>query len=119
MPNSRPKSVAIEFDTFRNSGYDVENGVSIPVFDPNGNHVGIDLNGAAQSVATATTPGYVALNGNPWNVWVDYNGSAKLLEVRMSQGTTRPATTALFYTVDLSQILSQRPTRPATRLRGP
>lgn len=108
LADSRPNSLEIEFDTFSNPGADSQNGVNIPVYDPNANHVGINLNGAARSVATASPPGNVSLNGNPWNVWVDYNAPAKVLEVRMSQTMVRPAAATLSYSADLSRVLGHQ-----------
>ena len=93
--NGLGKSLGIEFDTFQNA------------WDPNSNHVGLDLNGNQQSVVTATPPGNASLNGDPWNVWVDYEGLAKVLQLRMSQTTTRPATPTLSYSIDLATVIPQ------------
>ena len=71
-------SLGIEFDTYHNSGD-----------DPNGNHVGINLNGNTVSIATA--PEAIRFNnGSFWNVWVDYDGPSGQLEVRWSLGSPRP-----------------------------
>ena len=86
-------SLAIEFDTFFN-----------PSSDPNGNHVGINLNGNLTSVATATVP--TRLNdGAIWYAWVEYDGSTDQLEVRLSNSTTRPAAALLSYSLDLIATL--------------
>jgi hypothetical protein len=106
MPGSRPGSVAIEFDTFNNPGYDAQNGVSVPIFDPNNNHIGVDINGASQSVVTANPPG--SLVGSPWNVWVEYDDAAGNLEVRMSKDMDRPAVPVLSYRIDLSQVIGSQ-----------
>lgn len=92
------KSVGIEFDTFDNGlgGFN----------DPDGNHVGIDINGNIASVATATEP-TLFNNGNVWNAWVDYNGTTNLLEVRWSQTTSRPFAAQLSNTIDLVHTLGQ------------
>jgi hypothetical protein len=41
-----------------------------------------------------------------WYCWIDYNGTAKVMEVRLSQTSTRPATATLSKTVDLATDLS-------------
>jgi len=40
-------------------------------------------------------------NGAIWNAWVDYNGVTDLLEVRLSESSTRPASAILSMTRDL------------------
>lgn len=92
------KSVGIEFDTFDNGlgGFN----------DPDGNHVGIDINGNIASVATASEP-TLFNNGNVWNAWVDYNGTTNLLEVRWSQTSSRPFAAQLSNTIDLVDTLGQ------------
>jgi hypothetical protein len=92
-------SVGIEFDTF-------DNGPGGSFNDPDGNHVGIDINGNIASVATATEP-TLFNNGNVWNAWVDYNGATNLLEVRWSQTTNRPFAAQLSSTIDLIDTLGQ------------
>ena len=84
-------SVAVEFDTFFNSGNDptIANGGS--------NHVGIDIGGSVVFHADQTakvTPNMD--DGDKWTVWVDYNGS--ILEVRMSINGLRPTTAILTQT---------------------
>lgn len=88
------QSVAIEFDTWDNGGWD----------DNNGNHVGININGNIDSVVqTGITPRMN--NGDVWHSWVDYNGATDLLEVRLSLLNLRPLTATLSHTVDLSTVL--------------
>lgn len=92
------RSVAVEFDTYRNT----ESG------DPNNDHIGIDLDGSVTSSATANPPSslYSVEVVSPWNVWVDYNGATDVLEVRMSQDTVRPTDPTLSYPIDLSTVLA-------------
>jgi hypothetical protein len=92
-------SVGIEFDTF-------DNGPGGSFNDPNGNHVGIDVNGNIASIATVTEP-TLFNNGNVWNAWVDYNGATNLLEVRWAQTTSRPLAAQLSSTIDLVDALGQ------------
>ncbi|MCC7337110.1 MAG: hypothetical protein IT422_18615 [Pirellulaceae bacterium] len=74
--------------------------------DPNGNHVGIDLDGNIASVATAVEPSRFN-NASIWNVWIDYNGASSLLETRWSQLTVRPENSQLSLNVDLPSVLNQ------------
>jgi hypothetical protein len=90
-------SVGVEFDTFDNGG-----GFN----DPNGNHVGIDLNGNIASVVTATEATRFN-NGQVWNAWVDYNGQTNALEVRWSPTTVRPVAAQLSSVVNLQSVLGQ------------
>lgn len=83
-------SVAVEFDTFKNS------------WDPSSNHIGIDTNGNLTSLATA----HVATAfdaGIKWSVWVDYNGTT--LEVRASNDGVRPALATLSETIDIATTI--------------
>lgn len=88
-----PNSVAVEFDTWNNgAGFG----------DPNGNHVGIDLNGNIASVVAV--PIATRLNdGNIWYAWIDYNGS--VLELRLSQTNARPAVPTISHAVNLATVL--------------
>jgi hypothetical protein len=87
-----PTSLAIEFDTYDNG---------LPG-DPNGNHVGVDLNGSVASVVTALIPTRMN-NGAIWYAWIDYNGTT--IELRLSQTSTRPAGPTLAYAVNLATVL--------------
>jgi Legume lectin domain len=88
-----PNSIAAEFDTY-------DNGVGSG--DPNGNHVGIDLNGSINSVVTATIPTRFN-NGQVWFAWIDYNGS--VIEARVSQTSSRPAAPNVAFPVNLAAVL--------------
>jgi hypothetical protein len=86
-------SVAVEFDTWNNGA---------GLGDPNGNHVGIDLNGSIVSVVTA--PIATRMNdGNVWYAWIDYDGTT--LEVRLSQTNARPPNATLSRAVNLATVL--------------
>lgn len=88
-------SLAIEFDTFFNSG-----------IDPSGNHVGVNTNGNLVSLASANEPTRFN-NGDIWNAWIDYDGSTDIVEVRWSQSAVRPAAAQLTHVVDLDALLGQ------------
>lgn len=89
-------SVGIEFDTWNNGFVDGNNG----------NHVGIDLNGSTNSVARQPIATRLN-NGSIWYAWVDYDGLNDLLEVRVSENSTRPAAASLSHAVDLVAVLGQ------------
>ncbi len=82
------RSVAVEFDTYNNG-------------EINGNHVGIDLNGSVNSVASVAVAPRLN-NGAIWYSWIDYNGSTNALEVRLSQVDVRPVAATLSYNVNLA-----------------
>jgi len=87
-------SVGVEFDTWNNGG-----GFN----DPDGNHVGININGGFNGATTSIGP---RMNdGSIWYAWVDYNGLTDDLEVRLSQTSTRPAAATLTRNVDLVSVL--------------
>jgi len=89
-----PKSVAIEIDTFFNPGFK----------EPEKNHVGISLNGLAESVATAEAP-FTLNDGKIYHAWVDYDGKSDTLQVRLALTNSRPAEPLLSHKVDLENIL--------------
>lgn len=88
------KSIGIEFDNWYNGG-----------FDPDGNHVGIDVNGDIASDPVATSPVALDNPGALHRAWVDYNGATDQLEVRLADSDTRPAAALLTKTLDLPNIL--------------
>jgi Legume lectin domain/PEP-CTERM motif len=89
-----PKSVGVEFDTWNNGS--ASN-------DPDGNHVGINLNGvfggSTASIGTRMN------NGADWFAWVDYNGNTDVIELRLSQSNVRPGAATLSRTADLTAEL--------------
>jgi DNA-binding beta-propeller fold protein YncE len=91
-------SVAIEFDTHQN------------FFDPDGNHVGVMLNGnMSQHYASASFPCPPArtgvlgcLNsGTPVYVWIDYRGPTSLLQVFLSNQPVKPTAPSISYGINL------------------
>lgn len=92
-----PKSVGIEFDTWYNTEYG----------DADGNHVAVLTNGVMTELAHQQVTEGAMNNGGIWHAWVDYDGDAKTLEVRVTQSATRPATPQLTYNIDLPAVLGQ------------
>ncbi|MCO6431346.1 MAG: Ig-like domain-containing protein [Deltaproteobacteria bacterium] len=90
-------SFVVEFDTFDNA--------SAPVTEPNNNHIGININGSTNSVASFT-PGNTLNDGATYYAWIDYNGANDLIEVRFNTNNTRPAGASLTHNFDLATNLS-------------
>lgn len=89
--------VAIEFDTYFNSGDDPSPASA------GTNHVGINRAGSVASVATERVPTRLD-NGNVWNAWIDYNGST--LEVRLSTNGLRPSSALLTHSINIASQLN-------------
>lgn len=88
------QSFAVEFDTFYNDFFE----------EPDGNHVGININGNMISLATASETGKRFNDGDLWNAWIDYDGDAQTVEIRWSTEEERPLSSQLTYGIDLSGI---------------
>lgn len=89
-------SLGVEFDTYDNGG-----GLN----DPNGNHVGIDIGGSFNG-PTSIIPTRMN-NGSDWYAWVDYDGNAQTVEVRVSTTNSRPSAATVTRSVDLVNVLGQ------------
>lgn len=87
-------SVAVEFDTFANGEF----------ADPNDNHIGVNFNGIMTSVATEKAP-FQLNSGDLYHAWIDFDGTRRLLEVRLSKSEERPSKPAFSRTLDLHQII--------------
>lgn len=74
-------SLAVEFDTWYN----------FTLGDPNANHVGTGINGAVGSGAAVQLAGPALDGGTVFYAWVDYDGVADMLEVRVASVNVRPA----------------------------
>ncbi|GJN32851.1 hypothetical protein PR202_gb21388 [Eleusine coracana subsp. coracana] len=96
---------AVEFDTLFNT----------ELFDPNGNHVGVDIN-SLKSHVTANAGYYddgtgqfrnlSLVNRKAMQAWVDYDGVATQLTVTMAPlGLARPKKPLLQTTVNLSEVV--------------
>ncbi|NTU54097.1 MAG: PEP-CTERM sorting domain-containing protein [Chlorobiaceae bacterium] len=94
------ESIGIEFDNWPNNDHD----------DPVANHIGIDLNGIADSydtlsLTTATNGATDFNNGNTgspriWYAWVDYDGTT--LSVSTNTSGDKPLTPQLAKAIDLT-----------------
>jgi len=89
-------SLVVEFDTWNNGGID----------GGSGNQVGINLNGNLNSVVRYIPPTSLE-SGAVKYVWIDYDGPARRLEVRLADSPARPASPQLSYPVDLPALLGR------------
>ncbi|KAG5534432.1 hypothetical protein RHGRI_022531 [Rhododendron griersonianum] len=88
-------------------------------FDPDANHVGLNINSIISNVTASLTPFKIeiaSINESSWfyNVWVQYDGVNKFIEVYIAQqaeldGETpsRPSTPILKSNLDLGAVLNQ------------
>ena len=84
-------TLAIEYDTFFNTDR-----------DPNRNHVGISTNGSTRT-NPSVTPDF-DIYGGERHSWIDYNFSAKVLNVYLSLNSTKPTTPLISTSVDIEEI---------------
>ena len=91
-------SIGVEFDTCHNPDYQ---------HDPNGNHIGIDLNGPDHGPDSPYTVNVLPNfdNGNKWYAWIDYDGSE--LKVWASEQSERPNDPLLTRSLDIPDILGE------------
>ena len=87
-----PASVEVEFDGYQNA------------WDPNGNHVGVMLNGDNTKHVAYGTPAF-SLAGGLVSAWIDYDGPSQTLSVYADVTNTKPATPLVTTTVNLASVL--------------
>jgi hypothetical protein len=85
-------SVGVELDIFTNE------------WDPNNNHIAVDLNGDVEVPVAVTTPSF-SLYGQKVRVWVDYNAESHHLKVFAADGKEKPLNPLLDTELDLSEIV--------------
>ncbi|MEA5504937.1 DUF4347 domain-containing protein [Halotia wernerae UHCC 0503] len=90
------KSLAIEFDTYKNS------------WDSNNNHVAVLLNGDVTSPKAISTPSFQLNSGAVLDAWVDYDGSTNNLNVYVGNNTVKPLTALLNYNLDLTAVVGSQ-----------
>lgn len=81
-------SVAVEFDTYQNAT------------DPNGNHVGLLVDGNVDNHLAWGAPGFKLANGKTSYAWIDYDGAT--LSVFVAQAAAKPATPAFTALIDIA-----------------
>ncbi|TKY47500.1 L-type lectin-domain containing receptor kinase VIII.2 [Spatholobus suberectus] len=96
FPGNGSDYVGVEFDTSKDDS----------VGDVNANRVGIDVGShVSVAVANVSDANLVLNNGEKLNAWVDYEGSSKVLEVRLSKwGEQRPPDPIVSHSIDFVKI---------------
>ncbi|XVF67094.1 hypothetical protein PTKIN_Ptkin10aG0092900 [Pterospermum kingtungense] len=93
--------VAIEFDTARQR----------ELSDPDDNHIGLDINSVKSEKVVSLIDYNITLSpkeATSYAVWVDYNGTSKLMEVYMAlEGQSKPSEPILNHTINLKDYLKQ------------
>ncbi|XP_075488080.1 putative L-type lectin-domain containing receptor kinase S.5 [Primulina tabacum] len=103
--NPNNKIVAVEIDTFKQD------------FDIDDNHIGINLHSVRSVINTSLTPYNITIapiGARFYNVWVDYDGVGKVMEVYISEqesktGSTppKPGSPILSYNLNLRDHVRQ------------
>ncbi|XP_022952698.1 probable L-type lectin-domain containing receptor kinase S.5 [Cucurbita moschata] len=97
--DSRNQIVAIEFDTEKQD------------FDPDDNHIGLNINSIKSRKAVSLNKSGIVLSpetGTNHSIWVDYDGKAKLLQVYMSiNKDPKPDKPLLNETINLKRFVKQ------------
>ncbi|MGH2415267.1 MAG: lectin-like domain-containing protein, partial [Microcystaceae cyanobacterium] len=94
--NGITQSLAVEFDTYKNS------------WDENNNHVALLNDGDITHALAQGNPSFDLNKGSSRNAWIDYDGSTNNLQVFVSDNTNKPDTPLLDYTLDLASVLGSR-----------
>ncbi|GAA0150067.1 hypothetical protein LIER_09089 [Lithospermum erythrorhizon] len=82
--NPTNKFIAVEIDTFKQE------------FDPDGNHIGIDINSIISEKNESLTPhGFeiAPIGAKFFNFWIDYDGVSKIMQVYIAQQAEKEGTT--------------------------
>ncbi|XP_010932159.1 probable L-type lectin-domain containing receptor kinase S.5 [Elaeis guineensis] len=99
--NGNPNNhlVAVEFDTVKQS------------YDPDDNHVGLDINNVVSNATASLTPFDIEiapLKATNYTIWIDYDGSDRHIWVYMAvQGQPKPSFTVLNSSLDLGSYVLQ------------
>ncbi|TKY70213.1 L-type lectin-domain containing receptor kinase S.5 [Spatholobus suberectus] len=103
--NSTNRIVAVELDTVKQD------------FDPDDNHIGLDINGVRSNLTVSLSPlGFeIAPNGTRFHVlWVEYDGDRKVIDVYIAEQSdkdaptvAKPAEPVLSLGLDLKRVLNQ------------
>ena len=91
------RSLAIEFDTYLNSRFDLDN-----------NHISILQDGDFRNALTTSIVPIDLNSGEVLNAWIDYDGDYNLLEVYLADNTVKPDTSLVSLNIDLSHVVGER-----------
>ncbi|KAH7365547.1 hypothetical protein KP509_18G034100 [Ceratopteris richardii] len=92
---STPGFFAVEFDTYQDP------------YDPDDNHVGIDINSMVSVVDS--NPSFLLASTSNVYCWIDYSSLTTMLDVYVSNtSSTKPETPLLSHSVQMSKILPKQ-----------
>ncbi|PPD95044.1 hypothetical protein GOBAR_DD07918 [Gossypium barbadense] len=93
---TKTRFLAVEFDSKLDTEFN----------DPNGNHVGLDINELDSIItADALLQNIDLKSGNLITAWIDYKNDLRVLNVFLSYSTVKPPTPLLSLEIDLSHYL--------------
>ena len=90
------QSLAIEFDTYRNS------------WDTNNNHISVLRDGNITNALTTITAPFDLNSGSFLNAWIDYDGDTDLLEVFLADTLIKPETALFSLNIDLASVVGEQ-----------
>ncbi|XP_077210564.1 putative L-type lectin-domain containing receptor kinase S.5 [Tasmannia lanceolata] len=97
--NSSNQFIAVELDTFKED------------FDPNDNHIGLNINSVVSNITyNLSLIGVQLAPEKPANytIWVDYNGTTTMMDVYIAQqGMPKPNTSVIQRSLNLKEIIAQ------------
>ncbi|MQM20093.1 hypothetical protein Taro_053110 [Colocasia esculenta] len=97
--NATNQFVAVEFDTNKQK------------YDPDGNHVGLDINSVVSKFTRSLSAFNIIIarqNGTDYRAWIDYNGTERHIYLYVALiDEPKPPTPALNASLDLSEHLPQ------------
>ncbi|XP_073011047.1 probable L-type lectin-domain containing receptor kinase S.5 [Typha latifolia] len=98
--NAANHFIAVELDTVKQS------------YDPDDNHVGLDINGVVSNVTRSLSPLGIQIapvNATNYTLWVDYDGVDRHVWVYMAlEGRLKPSWAVLNASLDLGDIVVQK-----------
>lgn len=90
----QPKVVAVEFDNYRTDYID-----DVNMYD---DHVGIDVQSPISKLnVSVATLGISFWKRNVLTTWIEYDGTNKIIQVRVANTSSRPTSPLLNYSIDL------------------
>jgi glucose/arabinose dehydrogenase len=89
-------SLAIEFDTYKNS------------WDTGNNQISVLRDGIVDKSLAAVNALFDLNSGSTLTAWIDYEGATNNLQVFLSNTTTKPSAAALSYTIDLATVVGSQ-----------
>jgi Legume lectin domain/PA14 domain len=91
------RSVAIEFDSYDNGDYDIDN-----------NHVSVLKNGSVSNAIASKHAAFDLNGGDVLTAWVDYAAGSKQMSVFLSNNGTKPGTATVSTNIDLAGTIGSQ-----------